>query len=50
VNAAVAGSDSARVSFSRMTLSACGSQHSVVSVAPLAPTTSMSGTSGMMAS
>jgi hypothetical protein len=33
-----------------MTLSACGSQHSVVSVAPLAPMTSTSGTIGMMVS
>jgi hypothetical protein len=33
-----------------MTLSACGSQHSVVSAAPLAPTISMSGSIAMMAS
>src|SRR5439155_16857507 len=42
VNAPVAGSDSARVSFSRITLSACGNQHSVVSMAPAAPTKSTS--------
>ena len=41
MNAPVAGSDSARVSFSRITLIACGSQHSVVSVAPAAPIKSM---------
>ena len=42
VHAAVAGSDSARVSFSRITLSTCGNQHRVVSMAPMAPLKLMS--------
>ena len=42
VHAAVAGSDSARVSLSRITLSTCGNQHSVVSMAPMAPLKLMS--------
>lgn len=47
VNAAVAGSDSALVSFSRTTFRTCGSQHSVVSVAPRAPTMSIRRASSM---
>jgi hypothetical protein len=50
VNPAVAASDSARVSRSRITLSAWGSQHSVVSAAPAAPTMSVSGKLGMVES
>src|ERR1700688_2870157 len=50
VNAAVAGSDSARVSFSRMTFIACGSQHSVVRTAPVAPMRSIGNANGIVSS